>query len=105
MRSSEMDSPSTQSEANAVLELRLYIVGGALNSLRALTNLQAICEERFAGYYRLEVVDIFDDPLRAIADKILMTPMLIKLAPAPQVKIAGDLSVKATVIVALQKGP
>jgi hypothetical protein len=31
----------------------------------------------------ISVVDVFKQPERALADSVMMTPMLIKLAPAP----------------------
>lgn len=84
------------------LMLTLYVAGSALNSLRALTNLRAICEAHFSGRYQLEIVDIFDDPLRALADKVLVTPTLLKQAPAPSLRIMGDLSETQVVLLALQ---
>ena len=88
--------------ARDILVVRLYIAGGALNSLRALMNLKAICEEYFSKQYQIEVIDIFEDPLRALADKVLVTPMLVKTSPAPIIRLAGDLSQKQTVLLALQ---
>lgn len=84
------------------LMVRLYIVGGALNSLRALMNLKAICEEYFPKHYQIEVIDIFEDPLRALTDKVLVTPTLVKTSPPPSIRLAGDLSQKQTVLLVLQ---
>src|SRR5512141_2069107 len=92
------------SEPEPMLKLRLYVAGSALNSLRARANLHALCEEHFSARYVLEVVDIFEEPLQALADKVLMTPMLIKLAPTPSARIAGDLSDQTNVLLALQAG-
>ena len=43
--------------ATTVVVLRLYIAGGAPNSLLAIANLEAICREHLKGAHRLEVVD------------------------------------------------
>lgn len=96
-------TPEVSSQADPeMLMLTLYIAGSALNSLRALTNLKAICAEHFPGRHQLEIVDIFEDPLRALADKVLITPTLAKTAPTPTIRLVGDLSESQTVVVALQ---
>ena len=84
-----------------VVELRLYVAGKSPNSVRALTNLHTICEEYLdAGSWQLEVVDILADPMRAVEDKILVTPTLLRLTP-PAIQIIGDLSQQETVLAAL----
>lgn len=83
------------------LLLRLYVAGNAPNSLRARENLTAICRQYLDGGYRLEVVDALQEPQRALADGILVTPTLLKLAPPPVVQILGNLSARAEVLSAL----
>lgn len=73
------------------LRLRLYVAGVAPNSLRAIANVKAMCAEHFAQY-DLEVIDLMVQPERAAADRIIVTPTLIKLAPAPMQRLIGDLS-------------
>lgn len=98
-----LQSPDTAADgSDPTLMLTLYVAGSALNSLRALTNLRAICEAHFSGRYQLEIVDIFEDPLRALADKVLVTPTLVKQAPVPVLRIMGDLSETQVVLLALQ---
>ncbi len=95
---------STDADGTGVdrtLVLRLYVVRGAQNSNRALANLMAILQEHFPDRYALEVVDILQDPKRAIADGILVTPTLVKLSPEPGTCIAGDLSQTVRVLQAL----
>ena len=41
-----------------VWNLRLYVAGQSPKSIRAFTNLRKLCEERLAGRYRIEVVDL-----------------------------------------------
>jgi circadian clock protein KaiB len=82
----------------AKIYLYLYVANQSPNSVRALANLQAICEEYLEkGCYQLTVVDIMKDPLRALDDGILVTPTLIRLA-APSVRIIGDLSDREAVV-------
>ena len=80
---------------------RLYVAGDAPNSARARSNLQAICDEHLASCYDLELVDILQDPRRALEDNILVTPTLVKLLPLPEVKLVGNLNEKAQVLLAL----
>lgn len=100
--SSDLTPKPSSPDANDTLIITLYIAGNALNSLRALTNLKAICEKYFPGGYQLEVVDVFEHPLRALADKVLLTPTLVKTTPEPRLTLVGDLSATETVLLALQ---
>jgi len=103
MNSSPEAAPSSSTgDPVETLMLTLYIAGNALNSLRALTNLKAICEVHFQRHCQIEIVDIYDEPLRALEDKVLVTPTLVKTAPAPNVRIVGDLRDTETVVLALQ---
>jgi circadian clock protein KaiB len=84
-----------------VLRLRLYVAGRSPNSVRALANLHVMCGEWLADDdWQLEVVDVFADPMRAVEDKILVTPTLLKLTP-PVVRVVGDLSQREEVLAAL----
>ncbi|MCC7219289.1 MAG: circadian clock KaiB family protein [Candidatus Contendobacter sp.] len=77
--------------------MRLYVVSGAPNSVQALANLEAICQRQLKGSYQLEVVDVLEQPLRALADGVIVTPSLIKLSPPPAAQIVGNLSDKSKV--------
>ena len=82
-------------------QFRLYIAGDASNSAQAIANLTAICRTHLPDRHQIELVDVFLEPKRALADGILMTPTLIKLTPAPARKIVGTLSQLAPVLHAL----
>jgi circadian clock protein KaiB len=82
----------------------LYVAGDALNSTQAIANLAALCRAHLQDRYQIEVVDVFKDPQRALADGIFMTPTLIKLAPSPVRRIVGTLSQTQTVLLALGLG-
>ena len=73
-------------------QLRLYVAGDAQNSAEALANLTAICRRALPGRHAIEIVDVFKDPARALADRVFMTPTLVKVAPAPVRTIVGTLS-------------
>lgn len=82
-------------------KFRLYVAGDALNSRQARANLAVICRTYLPDRHEIEVVDVFVDPERALADKIFMTPTVIKFAPAPAQKIVGTLSNAQPVLQAL----
>ena len=81
--------------------MRLYIAAGAPNSVKAVANLQAICKQHLQDGFKLEIIDVLEFPLRALADGILVTPSLSKIAPSPGTKVVGNLSDRSNVLVAL----
>lgn len=96
--------PSAPDGATVVV-LRLYVAGGAPNSLLAIANLEAICAEYLKDGHRLEVVDVLENPRRAMAEGVLVTPSLSKLSPLPAAQVIGSLSDKARVVLALGLKP
>ena len=75
-----------------VFKFRLYTADGTQNSTQALANLTALCRTHLPDRHEIEVVDVFLEPQRALADGIRMTPTLVRLAPEPVRKIVGTLS-------------
>ncbi len=80
---------------------KLYVAGGAPNSVRAFANLYAICRKHFPDSHRIEVIDIMKEPIRALEESVLVTPTVIKLFPLPSIRIIGDLSEEDAVLSAL----
>ncbi|MHB0963815.1 MAG: circadian clock KaiB family protein [Gemmatimonadaceae bacterium] len=74
------------------LKLRLYVAGHAANSVNALSNITALCNEHFPSAHDLEVVDVLEHPQRAMADGVIVTPTLLKLRPEPVQRMVGGLS-------------
>jgi circadian clock protein KaiB len=88
--------------AQPKFKFRLYVAGDAQNSAQAIANLTALCRVHLAGRHAIEVVNVFREPKRALADSILMTPTLVKLAPVPAPRrIVGTLSQTEPVLQAL----
>jgi circadian clock protein KaiB len=83
------------------LSLRLYIAGRGPNSVRAIANLRAILQKYPVTQHRLEIIDVMEQPERSLKDGVLVTPMLLKLSPEPKMKVVGDLSETANVLLAL----
>lgn len=84
-----------------VFKSRVYVAGDALNSAQALAKRTALCREHLAGRHEIEVIDVFQQPERALADAIHLTPTLVKLAPLPTQTILGALSQTTTVLQAM----
>jgi circadian clock protein KaiB len=72
--------------------LKLYITGDSANSQSAIKNLNGILEKEIKNLYKLKVVDVLKRPNLAEQDRILATPTLMKVSPAPAKRIIGDLS-------------
>lgn len=71
----------------------------------AVANLNAICQSHLPDRHEIEVVDLFREPKLALANRILITPTLVKLGPLPVRSIVGTLTDTATVLHALGVKP
>src|SRR4051812_11596806 len=85
-------SEPTAGAPHATIELRLYIAGDSPRSRLALASVRRLEDSSLAGRYRLEVIDVLEEPARAEADRILATPTLLRLSPEPAHRILGDLA-------------
>ena len=99
--------PSTRTKPDEpeMWNLRLYVAGQTPRAIAALDNLKRICEEHLAGKYRIEVVDLLQNPQLARGDQILAVPTLVRKLPEPVRKIIGDLSNAERVLVGLDLRP
>ena len=84
-----------------MFRFRLYVAGDAPNSTQAIANLAAFCRAHLPGRHDIEVVDVFREPKRALAESIFMTPTLVVRTPPPVRRIVGTLSQTQTVLLAL----
>lgn len=78
--------------------LRLYITGTSVLSNRAVTAIRDLCEELLPGKYDLEVVDIYQQPVKAMDAQIIATPTLVKRLPKPLKRFVGNLADREKVI-------
>jgi circadian clock protein KaiB len=92
----------TTADPDESWDLRLYVTGRSPKSVRAAENLQRACEEYLPGRYRIEVVDLLENPRLAADDQILAVPTVVRKLPQPIRKIVGDLSDSERVLVGLQ---
>ena len=77
------------------------MAGQTPKSIRAFANLKVLCEEHLRGRYRIEVIDLMENPQLARGDQIIAVPTLIRKLPQPVRKIIGDLSDSVRVLVGL----
>jgi circadian clock protein KaiB len=88
--------PSNKAKAEIPEEgkyvLRLFVSGILPNSVRAISNINKICDQYLKGRYNLEVIDIYQQPSFALTEELVALPVLIKKFPLPESKMVGDLS-------------
>jgi circadian clock protein KaiB len=102
LRRPEFGSPRRSSK---LWQLRLYVAGQTPKSLAAFANLKEICETHLNGRYRIEVIDLMEQPHLSKGDQILAIPTLVRKLPQPVRKIIGDLSDANRVLVGLDLRP
>lgn len=91
-----------KNEDNDVWNLRLYVAGQTPKSIEAFANLKEICETHLKGKYRIEVIDLVENPELAKNDQILAIPTLVRKLPEPMKKIIGTLANEEKVLVGLE---
>lgn len=87
--------------AQRVYRFNLFVSGATSRSARAITNIKAICDRHLAGKYKIEVIDIYQQPERLSSDQVVAVPTLVKEYPRPVRKFIGDLSDTHRVVNAL----
>ena len=95
------ETPNGDGQPKGAYVFRLYLAGGAPNSVRAFANLYAICQKHFPGSHRIEVIDVLKEPLRALGEAVFVTPTVVKISPLPEQQIIGNLSEEEEVLCAL----
>jgi circadian clock protein KaiB len=98
------DDRTKQTAKEGEVHLRLFVAGSTLRSLRAIANVKRMCEKWLADRYFLEVVDIYQQPTQAQTEKIVATPTLIKVSPAPIRYFVGDLTDLSSLVSELNLG-
>ena len=84
------------------LQLVLFITGDGTRGQRAVGNLRSLCSEVLSDGCSCEIVDVLEQPDRAEASRIMVTPTLVKTSPVPDRRVIGDLSNTEEVLAALE---
>ncbi len=96
----DFEDPARKTDGEKFI-LRLYVTGSTPQSIRAIGNIQKICEENLPGNYNLEVINLYENPEMAKTEQIIAAPTLVKQLPLPLRRIIGDLSDSEKVLVGL----
>jgi circadian clock protein KaiB len=96
---------STAIRRRPYYKFRLYVAGETQNSAAAVANLNALCRKRLPDRHNIEIINVFKEPKRALADSIFMTPTLVKVLPGPAKRIVGTLSETQPLLFALGLSP
>jgi len=71
--------------------LILFVVGNEPNSLQARQNMEHLFES-IDGPVEYEIIDVLENFQTALSYNILATPALVRVYPAPQLTILGNMS-------------
>ena len=88
-----------------IWDLRLYVAGKTEKSVAAIENLRRICEQHLPGKYKIDVIDLLQNPQLASGDQIVAIPTLVRKLPNPVKRVIGDLSNTERTLVGLQLRP
>jgi circadian clock protein KaiB len=106
-KSSSMDGSAAadgKGQAQAY-NLRLYVAGQTPKSIAAFANLKKLCEEYLPGRYKIEVIDLVENPHLAAGDQIMALPTLVRKIPSPLKRIIGNLADKEKFLVGMDIKP
>ncbi len=81
--------------------LRLYVAGQTPRSIIAVATVQKLCDERLAGSYQLDVIDVAAHPELVHEDQIAAVPALVRRSPSPVRRACGDFAREEEVRAAL----
>jgi circadian clock protein KaiB len=104
-KSSAKKHNSVKAGGESFWELRLYIAGQSPNSVAAISNLKKICDGQLRGKYRIQVIDLLENPQLAKGEQIIAIPTLVRRLPPPVKKVIGNLSKTERVLVGLDIQP
>ncbi len=85
----------------ALYTMRLYVTGATPRSSRAIANLRKLCDQYLPGRYKLEIVDVYQQPELAREGQIIAAPTLVKSFPLPLRRFIGDMSNTANLLAGL----
>ena len=81
--------------------VELYVTDASALSQRAIANLQRLCAGSATIDWDVRIVDVLEEPDKAREAHVVATPTLLRLLPAPERRITGDLSDREQMLIAL----
>lgn len=79
----------------------LYVAGDGELAARACANFDRLIRARLGDYCSLTIIDILKEPGVARQNRVIATPLLVRERPPPLIKILGDLSQEAKILMQL----
>ncbi len=80
-----------RSRPAGIYVLRLYVAGATDRSHQAILRVRQLCEAEFKDNYKLEVIDVYQQPILAREGQIVATPTLVREFPQPVRRFIGNL--------------
>jgi circadian clock protein KaiB len=80
--------------------LRLYVAGATDRSRQAILHARQLCRAEFKDY-KLQVIDVYQQPILARDGQIVATPTLVREFPQPVRRFIGNLANTAGLFVGL----
>ena len=84
--------PATAGDGTVYYRFKLFVVGGTPLSMRAEENFAKQIAAPLGDRVEYEVIDLGVTPKIARQERIAATPTLVRLEPAPIVRLIGDLT-------------
>lgn len=100
-RPTRISAKTAPSKPESSYYLRLYVAGTSARSRQAILRARELCAGELKGRCKLEVIDIYQQPLRARNGQIVATPTLVKELPLPMRRMIGTLAKSSRLFVAL----
>ncbi len=94
-----------EQRSDKMVVLKLYVSGATKRSSRAIENIRNFCEERLKGRYKLEIIDIYQQPELLQHEQVIAAPTLIKELPPPLRRLIGDMSDQEKILIGLNITP
>lgn len=79
-------------EAAEQVVLTLFVRGYSRRSAAAIQLVRRVCDERLAGRFQLEVIDVADQPALVREAGITTAPALVRYQPEPMLRTVGPLT-------------
>ena len=81
--------------------LSLYVSDMNINTQKAILEIKKYIKEIEKHVFKLEVIDILEQPDRAVEDGVLATPMIIKENPPPIMRVILDFTEKEKLVMGI----
>ncbi len=79
-------------------EYALYVAGkNGTMSRKIIACVTEYLKKRLGNGFKLNIIDVIDNPETALKEGILVTPSWVRTSPAPKKKIVGNFCLEANV--------